>query len=459
MLTSRPRTSARPGGRPSAGAARYLAAAVGVGALVIAPSALSVSTYPTWALTGATGDQTRAGTMTFGVTGFAPSATVSTSKVVDDNQAVGIFDANSIAADTPWGAVFGASTGQRYLSVRVDCQNANPCSNVATTTYIFEDTVGPGGWGFAFGEIDVDQVTIRAYDASGGELSGAEIQGSVAAVPFLPTPPTSSGLPTWDPVQRVLVGTGTSSDDGGGWFRPSRAVKRLEVVYTGLPNQSTPPLYRTWFAVLSHGITGTVVRDGTEAPVAGATVTLRDPAGTVVASSTSDAAGAFDFGIRYAQAGYTVAVEPPAGLAVVGSRSQTVSNLAGDATARLRLASASSTSNAPAAPPPAPTISIPGARSIAGRTVAVRNAVSGPGAVTVTARRGRTVACTVTRAATAAGVLLTPCRLNAATVRVLATRGVTLRITSTLTDAQGRAATASRTLQVPRTTSRVPVTG
>lgn len=292
-----------------------------------APAALGVSTYPTWLLGGSSTDQVRSGEVVFGVTAFAPRATVVTSKNRDDDEPVTISDTDSIVTGTPWASVFGPSSGSPYLRVNAACSSTNPCSTTATTTYVFDRTARAGGWGFTLGDIDVDRATIRAFGPDGDELSGAEIQGTVATVPynFAAQPDT----PTWNVAQRLLVGNGPETTGAAGWFRPSRPVKRLEVEFTGIPGRAAFHSYRTWFAVLSFPITGTVLREDTGAPVDGDVLTLLDPEGNVLDVTTSDANGNYAFPDVFAQPGYTVTTRPPAGLTTVGPISQSVSTQSG----------------------------------------------------------------------------------------------------------------------------------
>lgn len=296
---------------------------------VTASPALGASAYPAWSLTGSATDQSRPGEVAFGVTAFPTRAAVDTVKNRADGQDIALGTSNTIAAGTPWANVFGASTGRQYLRVNASCDRvgSNPCQTIATTTYVFSQPAAAGGWGFTLGDIDVDRATIRAWGPGGEELTGAEIQGSVATVPY--NFEGAADQPTWNAAQGLLLGNGPETSGAAGWFRPSRAVRKLEVVFTGISGYAGDHSYRTWFAVLEHPITGTVLREDTRRPVEGDVLTLLDPEGNVLDVTTSDANGNYAFPNVYAQPGYTVTTKAPPGLTTVGPASQAVSTQAG----------------------------------------------------------------------------------------------------------------------------------
>lgn len=315
---------------------RTIALALAVPALAAAPTAVGVGVYPSWTIrsltTGESSAQERAGTLTFGVMGFPSGGEYVNRKNVRDGEPVVLATSDAIVAGSPWGAVFGASTGRQYLSVRVDRSQGS----IATATYEFTRPLPPGAWGFTLGDIDVDEADITARASDGSLLSGAEIAGSVgnARVPYNFEGLASSTLPAWNPgaAGGGLVGVnGPSGETEGdsGWFMPSRAVRELTVRFQAQVGGGSPS-YRTWFAVVAHPISGTVLREDTGAAVDGDVLTLRDPDGNVIDVTTSDpVTGAYAFPNVYAQPGYTVTMRPPAGLTTVGPTSQVVSTQAG----------------------------------------------------------------------------------------------------------------------------------
>ena len=106
-----------------------------------------------------------------------------------------------------------------------------------------------------------------------------------------------------------------------------------------------------------------------------------------------------------------------------------------------------------------PAITMPAASVTRGATLttAVNPSVAGTVRVTATLR-GRTV-CTATRKATRAGRMMVTCTLRPAARAAIRKKAVTLRVTTRLTDAAGKTATASRNVRVARYVVRVPVTG
>lgn len=312
-----------------------VALAIAVPSCVAAQTAAGVGVYPSWTIRsltpGETSAQERAGTISFGVMGFPAGGEYVNRKTVRDMQPVALRAADTIVASSSWGSVFGASTGREYLFVRTDrAQGA-----VATATYEFARPLPPGAWGFTLGDIDVDEVDITARSSDGSLLSGAEIAGSVgnARVPYNFEGRSSSTLPTWTPggAGGTLAGPGGSASEtegDAGWFMPSRSVRELTVRFEAGPSSDSPS-YRTWFAVVAHPISGTVLREDTGKGVEGDVLTLLDPQGDVLDVTTSDAAGNYVFPNVYAQPGYTVIMKPPAGLAAVGASSLGVSTQAG----------------------------------------------------------------------------------------------------------------------------------
>ena len=311
--------------------------------LAVAAGASGASYYPEWTITpsGSVGEdaQDHVGTVTFGVMAFPEGGTFTNVKTADDGQPVRLGSSDVIAQGTPWGSVFGSSAGSRYLSVRV----TRSTGTVATATYEFSRPLPPGSWGFTLGDIDVDQAAVRARTGTGELLSGAEIAGSVgnASVPFNFLGTASLTLPQWLPTAVGGMLRGFNGQDGetegdAGWFMPSRPVQQLTVTFQAQAGGGSPS-YRTWFAVVAHPITGTVLREDTGKAVEGDVLTLTDPDGNVLDVTTSDANGNYAFPNVYAQPGYTVTMRPPPGLTTVGPSKLTVSTQTGPAVADFRL--------------------------------------------------------------------------------------------------------------------------
>ena len=121
--------------------------------------------------------------------------------------------------------------------------------------------------------------------------------------------------------------------------------------------------------------------------------------------------------------------------------------------------SSASSSGGQAAADTSPKITIPSASVAKGATLttAVNPSVAGTVKVTATLS-GRTV-CTATRKATKAGRMMVTCTLSDRAKAAIRMKAVTLKVTSRLTDAAGKTATASRNVKVARYVVKTPVTG
>ena len=318
-----------------------ITALVAIPALALASSASGAGVYPSWTIrsltTGETSAQERAGTVSFGVLGFPSHGDYVNRKSVRDREPVDLRSTDTIVGGTPWADVFGPSTERQYLAVRVDYSQGT----VSTATYEFASALPPGAWGFALGDIDVDEAQITARTAGGALLSGSEIAGSVgnARVPFNFEGLASTTLPSWAPGSAGGTLTGPNDDEtegDSGWFMPSRPVRELTIRFTAQPGSGSPS-YRTWFAVVAHPITGTVAREDTGAAVEGAVLTLVDPEGHVLDITTTGPGGTYSFPQVYAQPGYTVGLRPPGGLTPTTPGTVGVSTATGPGVADFRL--------------------------------------------------------------------------------------------------------------------------
>ncbi|MGI9579183.1 MAG: SdrD B-like domain-containing protein [Microthrixaceae bacterium] len=222
-----------------------------------------------------------------------------------------------IGPNTPPGVVFGTSQGNGYLNFR-------PASGSApsTTTYTFADVTPASGWGFVFGDIDADTVTVSALDANGDPVSGADLgfRGVFNYCDTSPRPSTCSGasapydLPTWSPTATggSLVGSGTNQQGPAGWFMPTVPLSSLTVV---MSVQLGSPTYQTWFASTDLALAGTVSTDGT-IPAGGIEISLGHPAGGVLATTTTDTDGTYSFSGLLDGVEYVVMPAPPPGYVV-----------------------------------------------------------------------------------------------------------------------------------------------
>ncbi len=237
-----------------------------------------------------------------------------------------------LAPGTPVGAKYGSSQGRPYLNLR---PKADAPTAPSTTTYSFAAPTPTSGWTFVLGDIDADKVQVRAIGPDGALLSAAQLGyrgGFNYCAPGIAGKPSCTGsaadVPAWDPATLTLTGNAAAADTNGsaGWFEPNAPISALTFIFT---QRSGLPVYQTWFASLARDVTGTV--SATTGSPGGATLTLRDADGAVVATTTSAADGSYTFPGVQASDGYTVTLSPPAGMIADGARTRPADLAAADA--------------------------------------------------------------------------------------------------------------------------------
>lgn len=255
-----------------------------------------------------------------------------TATVTSDSRAgqVGVISGatNWLSQGTPVGAKYGSSINQAYLNLRPKADNA---TSPSTTTYSFANPTPASGWTFVLGDIDADAVRIQAIGANGQALTAAQLGfrgGFNYCAPGVVGKPSCTGdaadVPTWDAATLTLTGNAAALDTSGAaaWFEPSVPITSLTFAFT---RRSGFPVYQTWFASIARDITGTVLdNDAIPQPQPGATLTLTDANGDVVATTTSGADGTYSFPGVVATAGYTVRVTAPATMIPEGPASVAV---------------------------------------------------------------------------------------------------------------------------------------
>ncbi|RKR76181.1 carboxypeptidase-like regulatory domain-containing protein [Frondihabitans australicus] len=292
-----------------------LAAALGVvaaAALVVAQGgaaeAAQQNVYGTFSLSGTT--TAYSGTVTL-AGGFPATSFTSTSR-----QATVVSGASTwLAPSTPVGAVYGSSRNRPYLNQRPKADNP---TSPAVTTYTFATPTPASGWSFVLGDIDADSATISATDVNGQPVpvGGLGFQSVFNYCHQTGGPSCDSAnlhdVPAWQPgtTSGTLVGnTGATDTEGAsGWFSPNVALKSLTITYT---QRSGFPVYQTWFVTKTQAASGTVTVNGD--PYGGATVTITDASGAVVATTTSAGDGTWSVPALVSTDGYHVSVETPPG--------------------------------------------------------------------------------------------------------------------------------------------------
>ncbi|QIK62730.1 hypothetical protein G7068_05560 [Leucobacter viscericola] len=235
---------------------------------------------------------------------------------------VGVISGAStwLAQGTPVGAKYGTSRDRPYLNLR---PKADTPAGASTTTYTFAQPTPTSNWTFVLGDIDADQVQIRAIGPDGNTLNAAQLGfrgGFNYCAPGVTGKPSCTGsasdVPSWDPATLTLTGNAASQDTEGSaaWFEPSTPVSVLTFVFQ---RRSGLPVYQTWFASLARDVTGTVSTQSGDG--SGVTLTLTDGNGTVVGTTTTGPGGTYAFPGVQASAGYTVYVTAPDGMIVDGA--------------------------------------------------------------------------------------------------------------------------------------------
>lgn len=289
--------------------ALVLALVVALVALPAAPAtAATTAGWASWdPLVGSAGDYST--TMQLPAGGFPAASVTSDSR----SGQVGVQTGSStwLSAATPPGEIFGSSRDLPYLNLRPRADNPGAPS---TTTYTFERPAPPGSWAFVLGDIDADRAIVTARGPDGSLLTATEMgwQGGFNYCTPAGNPSCTGDVDdvaTWDPDTGELIGNAAAVDTAGasGWFMPTAPVASLTIEFF---QRNGLPIYQTWFASLARDISGSV-NHAEDGPLAGATMTLTDSGGAVVATTTSDADGGYAFTGFAATAGYTVEVVPP----------------------------------------------------------------------------------------------------------------------------------------------------
>lgn len=309
----------------------------------------SPGAWPAWTITPEDpATQDHDGTIAFGLPGM-PDATYTVTKSFDDGESTRLRanDEEFIAADTPFGQVFGASgpsTDTQFLRTAIDSE----VTDDATVTVTFAAPVPAGLLGFTVGDVDVDQVVVGATQPGGAALTGAQLAGQPFNLCDTATQPEACDdavapfdLPSWDPATRTVAGSGDDSDGASAWFQPTVAVTSLTFVYSSLYDDNTAS-FRLWLAARQSTIGGTVTSTCTAATDP-ATLTLTDPQGEAVQTITAATDGSFAFDPVLAVAGYQIGVTPPPGCAVVGTNPVSVDGSTGNPSLTVTLVDASPT--------------------------------------------------------------------------------------------------------------------
>ena len=298
-----------------------LLAGVFLTATVAAPAAALTDRWAAWGPIGGSSNAYTV-TMTQQSRGF-PAATVASDSRGNVQLAAGasVF----LGPGTPPGAKYGTSSGNPYLVLRPRADNANAPS---TTTYTFAAPTPDTGWAFVLGDIDSDQVRIRATDGTGGAVPAAEVSSWLSGT-FNYAGGTDR--PTWDAATSTLTGNPGAADTDGAsaWFEPDVRLTSLTLTFT---RRAGFPVYQTWFVSRARPVGGVVTGVSTVGACdpAQTVLTLVAPGGDVLGTTNPAGDGRYTFGEVATQGDYRVLLDVPASCAVLGAADEVVSNRGND---------------------------------------------------------------------------------------------------------------------------------
>ncbi len=273
---------------------------------------------------------------------------------------------------TPVGEKYGSSRDQQYLNLR---PKADTSTGASTTTYTFSRPTPTTNWTFVLGDIDADQVQVRAIGPDGVALTAEQLGyngGFNYCAPGITGKPSCTGsandVPQWDAATQTLTGNAAASDTAGsaGWFEPTAPMSSLTLEFT---SRLGFPIYQTWFASLARDVTGTVTdASGTGA---GVVLTLTDASGAIIGTTTTGPGGTYAFTGVQATEGYAVHAKAPEGKIVSGANAKPVDLGSADAVADFAIrdivpvAVSGTVRDLDGAPVPGAIVTIPGVGEIA----------------------------------------------------------------------------------------------
>lgn len=129
-----------------------------------------------------------------------------------------------LSAATPFGAVFGDSTGENYLRM-----SSPTNSGSSSTTLTFAADTPATGLGLALGDVDSESITVTATTTGGAPVTAAEL-GWQGAFNYL----NGSDVPTWNAGTSTLVGNVADTQGASGWFQPTVPLSSITFTNTTL---------------------------------------------------------------------------------------------------------------------------------------------------------------------------------------------------------------------------------
>lgn len=150
-------------------------------------------------------------------------------------------------SSTPFGQAFGSSQGEPYALLHL-ASGRKP----STTVITFDSAPAAGTWGFALGDVDAENVQVKAFGPGDTPLPVSDLgfEGTFNFCTGKPLPSTCKGMtgtdqPNWDASTGTLRGNVADTDGASGWFRPSASITKL--VLTATLNSGIPA-FQLWIA-------------------------------------------------------------------------------------------------------------------------------------------------------------------------------------------------------------------
>lgn len=200
------------------------AALVGLGFGAATVGATTTSEYASYTAGATTGSVSFVGNF--------PSATFTSQRTVG-----GPFSSAVLSATTPFGAVFGSSSGYTYIA-----PTSPSISGTAATVFTFASATPATGFGFTLGDIDAESVTISATTTGGVPVTAAEL-GYQSSFNYT----GGADVPTWNAGTSSLIGNTADTSGASGWFSPTVPLETLTFASSTL---SGSPQYQVWMAAL-----------------------------------------------------------------------------------------------------------------------------------------------------------------------------------------------------------------
>ena len=250
---------------------------------------LAVGTFSFASLSNAAAQLTYA---TFGVsgnnTGTAATATMPgsvfpTAQITVADSDVSVATSATLTGSTPFGQVYGTSSGKTYLSTSLVSGKST-----GSITIAFNRVIAAGFWGFALGDVDAESISIAAKGDKGQSLDVSRWYKSSFNYQS-----GATDQPAWNAATATLRGNVVDTNGAAAWFQATQPVTTITLTQTKL---SGFPTYQLWMAADLGSSLASPTPTATPTATATATATVTatpsasaSPTATVTASASPTA--------------------------------------------------------------------------------------------------------------------------------------------------------------------------